>query len=315
VKICIVTPAAPRSRHGNRTTALRWAALLRELGHRVVLAQSYENQRCDVLVALHARRSAPSVERFRQRHPLAPLVVALTGTDVYGDLDGDYLARRSLELATACVVLQPLALERLPEDARAKTRVIHQSASAPHATGLGPKAGFTAVLLAHLRDVKDPKLAVEAVNLLPARSAVRVVHLGAALDDGMEEWARTETGRNPRYEWRGDVPHWRAMRVLADAQVMVLTSKAEGGANVVSEALAAGVPVLSSRVDGSLGILGDDYPGYFEPGRADELAALLGRAEADAEFYGLLRTRCEVLRPLVSPDRERGAWAELLAGL
>jgi len=283
----------------------------------VVVVQSYENQRCDVLVALHAHHSAASVQRFHQRRPRAPLVVALTGTDVYGHLGDDGLTLASLDVATACVVLQPLALNELSERVRAKTRVIHQSAPAPPptSTGAGRRAGFTAAVLAHLREVKDPKLAARAVRLLPPESSVRVVHFGAPLDEGMEEWARAETSRNRRYEWRGEVPRWRAMRKLARSQVMVLTSRAEGGANAVSEALAAGVPVLSSRVDGSVGILGEDYEGYFGVGRAEELAELLERAEDDGDFYGRLREACEALRPLVSPDRERAAWADLLASL
>lgn len=96
---------------------------------------------------------------------------------------------------------------------------------------------------------------------------------------------------------------------------MVLTSRAEGGANALSEALAASVPVVSSRIPGSVGILGEDYQGYFRVGRADELAALLHRAEQDADFLGRLQAACAALRPLVSPARERQAWADLLAAL
>jgi putative glycosyltransferase (TIGR04348 family) len=316
VRICVVTPAPPKSLHGNRTTALRWARLLRELGHGVVVAQSYANQRCDVLVALHARRSAPSVERFRRRQPTAPLVVGLTGTDIYGDLRHDQAAQSSLALATRCVVLQKLAVDELPAAVRDKTRVIHQSAPPPPpSVGTPSSRGFNVTVLAHLRPVKDPTLAAEAVRLLPSRSRVRVVHLGAALAPGMEEWARHETERNPRYEWRGEVPHWRAMRTLARSHLLVLTSRSEGGANAISEALAASVPVLSSRIPGSVGILGEGYAGYFEVGRADELAALLERAGADAVFHDRLRAACAALRPLVSPARERQAWAELLAAL
>ncbi|MDQ3680188.1 MAG: TIGR04348 family glycosyltransferase [Actinomycetota bacterium] len=315
MRVCIVTPAAPGSRHGNRTTAIRWARLLRELGHQVVVAQSYDKQRCDVLVALHARRSAPSVERFGQRHPGSPLILGLTGTDVYGDLHSSEAAQRSLELATRLVVLQPMAVEEIPAPLRQRAHVIYQSATAPISTGSGARRGFRAVVLAHLREVKDPQLAARAARLLPPHSPVEVVHLGAALDPLLEEWARAETATNPRYQWRGDAPHWRAMGFLARSQVMVLTSRAEGGANVVSEALAASVPILSSRIPGSVGILGEDYPGYFDVGRAEELAALLQRAAEDADFYDLLRATGEARRPLVSPARERQAWAELLAGL
>lgn len=314
MRICVVTPAPPRSRHGNRTTALRWARLLRELGHDVTVHQSYVAQRCDLLVALHARRSAPSVERFHQRHPESPLILALTGTDVYGDIHGEGAARRSLELASRYVVLQRLAVEELPVRLRHRAHVIYQSATAPP-TRKRTRPAFEVAVLSHLREVKDPRLAAEAARLLAPTSAVKVVHVGAALEPELEQWARNETVTNPRYHWRGEVPHWRAMRLLARSWLMVLTSRAEGGANVVSEALAATVPVLSSRIPGSVGVLGDGYPGYFEVGDAGELATLLSRAESDPGYYQDLQRACEGLRPLVSPERERQCWAELLASL
>ena len=199
MRVCLVTPSPPGSRHGNRTTALRWARLLRDLGHSVVVEQTYEDQACDLLVALHARRSADSVQRFRQRHPGAPLVVCLTGTDVYGGLAQDSAALRSVELATACVVLQPLAVEEIPPHLRVKAWVIHQSATAPPSSRATARSrGFTAVVLAHLREVKDPTIVTRAVRLLPPRCRLSVVHLGAALAPGMEEWAPAETEPSPR---------------------------------------------------------------------------------------------------------------------
>ena len=77
MRICIVTPAPPRSRHGNRVTALRWSRILRGLGHRVTVDQHYSGQNCDVLLALHAKRSADDIERFRKLWPNSPLVLAL----------------------------------------------------------------------------------------------------------------------------------------------------------------------------------------------------------------------------------------------
>jgi glycosyltransferase involved in cell wall biosynthesis len=93
---------------------------------------------------------------------------------------------------------------------------------------------------------------------------------------------------------------------------MVLSSRMEGGANALSEALAAAVPVVCSKVDGSVGLLGDDYPGYFTVGDTQALAALLRRAETDRGFYSALQGCCRAVAPLVDPARERRLWRDLL---
>src|ERR1041385_5227029 len=128
MRIDLVTPAPPGSRKGNRVTALRWARRLRELGHRVEVREEYTGGGPDCLIALHARRSYPSVAGFREGHPTRPLIVALTGTDLYEDLPGSREALRSLELADRVVALQPLAAEALPARLRPKGRTIYQSA-------------------------------------------------------------------------------------------------------------------------------------------------------------------------------------------
>lgn len=314
MNILIITPAARGTRKGNRVTALRWASHLRVLHHRVRVAQEWDGQPCDVLVALHARKSAPSIVRFRESRPGAPLVVALTGTDLYQDLPASLEARRSLEQADRLIVLQPLALDLLPAQARDKARVIFQAACGVLAAPVAPGV-FQVCLLAHLREVKDPFLAAQAVRRLPERSRIRVIHLGAALDVHAEARARSEMATNPRYVWLGEQPRAKALSILAGSRILLILSQLEGGANVVSEALASKVPILSTRIPGSVGILGPDYLGYFPVGDAAALAALLERAEDEGEFMASLNQGIERVRMLVEPAREREAWRALLGEL
>src|SRR5262245_7256991 len=128
MKIIITTPAPPRSSYGNRVTAFGWANILRELGLQVAISQAYQDSNCDLMIALHARRSYRSVKRFHSLHPNNPLIVALSGTDLYRDLNQSKQAVESLELATRIIVLQPKAFDDLPTHLHPKTRVIFQSA-------------------------------------------------------------------------------------------------------------------------------------------------------------------------------------------
>jgi putative glycosyltransferase (TIGR04348 family) len=315
VKVCLVTPAPPGSRKGNRITALRWARILRDLGRRVAVAQEYRGQRCDLLIVLHALRSAPSVECYRSAHPDAPLVVALTGTDLYGSLHTHAEAQRAVSLATRLIVLQPLGVAELPEAARSRARVIYQSVPTPRRPAGPRRDRFEVCVLGHLRPVKDPFRTAQAARLLPPASRLHVLHVGGALSPDMAEQARAEAADNPRYHWLGELPRGRAMRVLGRCRLLVLTSESEGGANAISEAVAASVPVLSSRIAGSIGLLGADYPGYFPFGDTAALARLLERAESDAGFYRSLQDWCADLRRLFDPERERQSWADLLGEL
>lgn len=315
MNIRLITPAPPGSRKGNRVTALRWARMLRELDHRVKIDQTYRGQPCDLLIALHARRSFPSIQRFAREHPSLPLVVALTGTDLYADLRTHSSARRSLEFASRLIVLQPLAINELPKSVRAKARVIHQSAQRPARIGQANKHFFDVCVLGHLRPVKDPFRVAMATRLLPSDSRIRILHIGAALSPAMEARARTEAATNFRYRWLGELPRWKALKELARSRLMVLTSRMEGGANVISEAIAASVPIISSRIPGSIGLLGKEYPGYFPVGNTRALARQMRRAEDDGRFYRTLQARCRRLAPLVVPERERRAWTDILREL
>jgi putative glycosyltransferase (TIGR04348 family) len=312
VRLVLVTPAPPGSLKGNRVTAERWARLLDELGHEVEIVERWAGERCDLLVALHARRSADSVARYRRAHPESPLIVVLTGTDLHADLPGSPEAQASLEQADRLIGLHRAVAESLPPEVRPKVRVVLQSAERVAEPSWPAEGRFEACVLAHLRPVKDPLLAARATRLLPESSGVVVVHAGAPLDEEIARQAEREDRENPRYRWLGPLPRPDGLALLARSRLLLVTSRLEGGANVVSEAVVHGVPVLSTRIAGSEGLLGADYPGLFPVGDEEALADMLRRAETDAAFYRDLRDRCVELRELFTPERERESWRELL---
>jgi putative glycosyltransferase (TIGR04348 family) len=303
--------------------------MFRSLGHRVSVVPELGEERLDLLVALHATKSAVSVERAAAR-PGVRVVVALTGTDLYQDLPMRRAPWRSLEVADRIVVLQPLGLNELPVGLRRKTVVIRQSVRMPKGVRGRSRSGtrsrasslelrprertFDVIVLANLRRVKDPLRAAYAARLLPPTSRVRVIHAGGALEPRWAERARREMVKNPRYVWKGEMPIARARRLLAGGDLLVLSSRSEGGANVLSEAIVAGVPILASDIPGNVGLLGRSYPGLFEVGDTRALTRLLHRADTDPRFYARLCRRTVELSGLFDPERERDAWKKVLKG-
>jgi putative glycosyltransferase (TIGR04348 family) len=243
------------------------------------------------------------------------LIVALTGTDLYRDIRTSRRAQRSLEMADRLVVLQPLGIRELLAGLRPKTRVIYQSAAAIRKVPSKNSQNIDVCVLGHLRQEKDPLRTAYALRLLPAVSKLRVVHAGEALSPSWARRARAAEAEDGRYHWLGEVSRDRANAILARSRLLVLSSRMEGGANVISEAVVTGVPVLASRIPGSIGLLGKGYPGYFAVGDTRALARLLHRAETDSRFYNSLKNWCRRLAPRFDPKYEQLAWAKLLAEL
>ncbi len=282
----------------------------------------YGNEDCDVLLALHAVKSASSVERFATRQPGRPVVVAVTGTDIHLDpAAADYdrnqaTARKTAGMADRVVFLrEPTPHEQgwlLNEAEWPKCRVIYQSAEPPADRREPRPRTFEVCVLGHLRVVKDPFRTAEASRLLPRESRVRVLHIGAALTGEMETRAWRELAENLRYRWYGELPRDEALHLLSGCRLLVMSSVSEGGPSAVSEALACGVPVVSTRISGVVGLLGDRYAGYFPVGDTRELARLLWRCESDPAFLDELRQWCEGCRHLIEPACEAANWRALL---
>ena len=313
MKVSLITPAGKGSRSGNRTTAARWAGILRILGHRVRVATEYAGEPADLMVALHAWRSSSSIERFHELCPQHPLIVALTGTDIYSFMHTEpSTTLRSLDLAHALVGLHALVGDAIPVRHRGKLEIIYQSATPLRHLGSRRRRWFDVLVIGHLREEKDPLRAAEAARLLPEKSRIRVIHFGRAHAPAWAQRAEAEMARNPRYVWRGEAPYWHVRRAMARTPLMVLSSRMEGGANVISEAVMAGLPVIASDIPGSVGLLGEAYPGYYPVGDTDALARLMLLAEQDGDYLGELQRQCTKRVPLFRASRERQSWRQLL---
>lgn len=303
MRIALITPASTKARSGNRHTAIRWAAFLRSAGHRVSIMNEWEGQNADLMLALHARRSYASITSFRAAHPARPLLLALTGTDVYRDIHEDDRAMESLFLANRFIVLQPKAIEELPPELRHLASVVYQSSAS--ARSWNPvKRRFRVTVIGHLRQEKDPLRTAVALCHVPESAAIDVIQIGGALDPKLASEARQFEKKDPRYRWLESVPHSRALAWLASSHVMVISSRMEGGANVVSEAIRIGVPILASEIPGNIGLLGEDYPGYFRTGDDRGLAELLVRAASGRRLLDCLRQHISALRPRFAPASE-----------
>jgi putative glycosyltransferase (TIGR04348 family) len=304
MKISLITPQGTVSRTGNQHTAQRWAGFLRGAGHRVKVAHEWAGGSADLLVALHARKSAASVEGFHRAHPDRPLIVALTGTDLYRDIETHPEAQRCLELATRLVVLQPHGRTRLGHHLHPKVRVIYQSSDTRLAPR-PPKSVFRVAVVGHLREEKDPFRTVAALARLPRQPKVEVVQVGAAMSPDMAATAQGWMAAEPRYRWLRSLPHPEALRWMARSHVLVVSSLMEGGANVICEAARIGVPVLASRISGNVGMLGAGYPGYYALGDERGLARRIARAATDHDWYARLGAAILARRPLFAPEAER----------
>tara|TARA_R110002096_G_scaffold371455_7_gene564859 strand:+ start:8457 stop:9329 length:873 start_codon:yes stop_codon:yes gene_type:complete len=265
-----------------------------------------------ILIGLHAERSHASIVNFREEHPEGRVILALTGTDIYPA--PNETSRESIELADRLVVLQRRALNQLPPESRDKARVIIQSAVRLSDKPANPDT-FDVCVVGHLRDVKDPLRAAKAARLLPATSKIRILHAGGLLDPHYEELVQIEQAENPRYHYLGELDEQGIADLMAQSRILVVSSRQEGGARVVGEAIVHDTPVISSRIDGVVGLLGPEYSGYFDVGDTAGLANLLSKAETNPEFAAALNRETQDVALQFDPQVECDAWKQLIAEL
>lgn len=315
--ILLVTPGAKVRHSGNRCTASQWAEILRRQGHRVVVCydvpETLPSSEADLLLAMHAVKCAGVVAAYRSAFPGGKVLLALTGTDIYPEPTPVALA--SIREADGLIVLQEMALEKLPPECRDKATVVIQSVRPSPARPKPRSDHFETCVVGHLREVKNPLLTARASRLVPAGSRLRVRQAGGILEAAFAPLVAQEERDNPRYQWLGELATDEVADLLATSDLMVLTSRSEGGARVVGEAIVAGIPVLSTRIDGVVGLLGEDYPGFFPVDDAPALADLLWRCESDRAFFENLREAAAARMARFAPLAEALALAAAIQKL
>ncbi|MCY7317172.1 MAG: TIGR04348 family glycosyltransferase [Ramlibacter sp.] len=322
--VVIVSPALAAANNGNWQTASRWAEALSSTSN-VRITQQWPDADAggdDVMLALHARRSADAVAAWAAARGPGRLAVVLTGTDLYQDIMQVGPATRSLELADVLVVLQELGADAVPAAVRTKVRVIFQSCRTQPPADKG-NAELRAVMVGHLRQVKSPQTLFEAARLFKHCSDIRIDHIGAALEPPLGQQALATQRDCPGYRWLGALPHDETREQIRRAHLLINASEMEGGAHVVMEAVCSGTAVLASRIPGNVGMLGADYDGYFRLGDAPDLVALLRRCREGQNAGGVsargllprLLAQCSLRAPLFAPDAEREALVRLVDDL
>jgi putative glycosyltransferase (TIGR04348 family) len=290
---------------------LRWQGFLKKLGHQVDISTRWSGKNTDVLIALHAYRSHASIVQFRKLYPNRPIVLMMTGTDLYRDMPSHPEVLKSMEMSDAIVILQSAALAMIPKYLQTKTHVIYQSTKSVKRKALLKKS-FLISVIGHLRPEKDPFCTAESLKYLRPESKIQVFHLGKAMSSEMKSQAKSYNKELKNYQWLDELSHSETLQQLSRSHLMVISSIMEGGAHVVTEAIAIGVPVIASDIPGNRGLLGDDYPGYYPVGDAKALALMLQKAELEPSFYMSLEAHIKKRKHYVQPEFELNSIKALL---
>jgi putative glycosyltransferase (TIGR04348 family) len=316
----MVCPATTVQNNGNWRTAERWAALLSRYAQVSIHLDVDEVtiQSADIMIALHARRSASAIQSWRHIHPTQPLIVVLTGTDLYRDIANHPEAQKSLDLADRLVVLQELGIQALPLQHQAKTHCIFQSTRS-WKPAMKSSRKLRVLMVGHLRDEKSPQTFFEASRTLATHQDIQFDLIGSGLEPRLLEEAQELDRSLVNFRYLGALPHSSTRRHIRHAHLLIHSSAMEGGAHVIMEAICSGTPVLASNISGNRGMLGSQYDGYFDWGQSDQLCGLLLRCRNSQmqktkidRFLDHLTAQCAERANLFTPDNEQHSLLELL---
>jgi glycosyltransferase involved in cell wall biosynthesis len=134
-----------------------------------------------------------------------------------------------------------------------------------------------------MRDLKGPDVFIEALRRAEQISGrpLRGVMVGDGDDQPRYQSRIDMMGLSTRLTMRPAMP---AREAFGLARTVVIPSRAESMPYIVLEAVAAGKPVISTRVGGIPEILGADFAGFVPPGDIEALATAMAHAISDPDW-------------------------------
>lgn len=314
MKIRIFKPETETLECGVNSQTDRLRRVSEKLGFEAsVVPENYQHEANTAAIFLQAVDSQPGLRRAKAAG--AKTVLILTGSDINVHLKGD--EARKAEIFSTCdviVCMHPLIKRKVPKQFQDQLHFIRQSFddSAQPATARLTKA-FSYV--ANIRRIKRPETVLRAADFL-RDTDLEIVHAGGVWGEEYSCWPNYNgLPHAQNYRWLGGQTHAESLALIGSSRATIVASEAEGGSNVLSEAIVLGTPVITSNNECCVGLLGSNYPGIFDIGDSRGLSELIRRAAFDEDFYSDLVARTSELRSGFTFDTEVAAWREVFANM
>ena len=284
-KVALVSPFTLPYCCGNSILTNRLQRGLAKRGYKVALFNSNKEKpeqviqfSPQVIHSFNAERTCQWIENSRKCFP-APWVITLTGTDYApwcGIKDPPAPIRESLENAGALIVFHSAAAKKLSVSLSILKNKIHiiPQGVAPIESGedrrtVRAKYGIRQeevvfLMVAGIRPVKNVPLAIKAFYEVKKQlSDVTLLHIGPNMDKKEADRVFALSENLSCFRSLGELVPLEVRGLMRAADVFVNTSFHEGMSCAILEAMAEGLPILASSVDGNLSLVKEGENGFI----------------------------------------------------
>lgn len=130
---------------------------------------------------------------------------------------------------------------------------------------------------------------IKAMAILAGEVELNLTIIGTGPEEQVLRESATRHQLAERVWFRGAIAPDQVPEALAGSDIFILASHSEGRPNVLLEAMAAGLPVIASRIEGTVELVADGQTGLlFDDHSPAQLAAAIRRLAQDTALRGAL---------------------------